>query len=97
MENGGDQGTKKPGTAGEHGSNGGNGNQGEHCKVCKGAHAISKCSVFLPKGVGLRRRLQGLSLFATDVCLTLICKGTAQKRPVVLTKTVLVHKITTRW
>ena len=40
--------------------------------------------------------LQGLRLFATDVCLTLICKGTAQKGPVVLRKTVPVHKISTR-
>ena len=39
--------------------------------------------------------MEGLSLFATDVCLTLICKGTAQKRPVVMRKTVAVHKITT--
>ena len=37
-----------------------------------------------------------LRLFATDVCPTLICKGTAQKRPDILRKTVLVHKITTR-
>ena len=56
QENGGNQGTKKPVTASEQGSNGGNRNQGEHCKVCKGAHAISKCSVFLSKGVGRRRR-----------------------------------------
>ena len=56
QENGGNQGTKKPVTASEQGSNGGNRNQGEHCKVCKGAHAISKCSVFLSKGVGWRRR-----------------------------------------
>ena len=31
--------------------------------------------------------MQGLSFFATDVCLTLICKGTALKRQVVLRKT----------
>ena len=56
QENGGNQGTKKPVTASQQGSNGGNRGQGEHCKVCKGAHAISKCSVFLSKGVGWRRR-----------------------------------------
>ena len=49
QENGGNQGAKKPITASEQGSNGGNCSQGEHCKVCK-------CSVFLSKGVGWRRR-----------------------------------------
>ena len=56
QENGGNQRTKKRVTASEQGSNGGNHNQGEHNKVCKGAHAISKCSVFLSKGLGWRRR-----------------------------------------
>ena len=56
QENGGNQRTRKRVTASEQGSNGGNHNQGEHNKDCKGAHAISKCSVFLSKGVGWQRR-----------------------------------------
>ena len=56
QENGGNQRTKKRVTASEQGSNGGNHNQGEHNKVCKGAHAISECSVFLSKGLGWRKR-----------------------------------------
>ena len=40
--------------------------------------------------------LRGLRLLASDVCLTLICKRTAQKRPVVLKMTLLIDKITTR-
>ena len=56
QENGGNQRIKKPVTASEQGSNGGNRSQGHHCKVCKGAHAISKCSVLVSKGVGWQRR-----------------------------------------
>ena len=54
-ENRGNQEARKSVTRSEQGSN--LSNQGEYCKVCKGAHAILKCSVFLSKGVGWRRRI----------------------------------------
>ena len=41
--------------------------------------------------------MQGSRLFVTGVCPVLICKGTAQRKPVVPKRTVFAHKITTHW
>lgn len=65
----------------------------EVCKVCQGSHMIFKCSVFLTKSVGWRRRFARLNTLCYDAFPLLIYKESVLKRTDVQRRTVLTLQV----